>query len=405
MSSFVAIADDCIDIRSEIFTPYFEFIDQHQLALIDQELELAKTEFEISRLTEKLSEGWGSVNAQAEYTQRFSDLDRHFSERSKISSSGLVLAFPLNLETFLKKELTEKSIEKNEKFLLLQRVRFLSRTLTQLLEIKKLNSLLGNAKNKLPIIDKQLQYYYLLEDVGTANIQKIAEAEISKLKTQNEITNLITRKNIELSKFTTSTEDAHQIFNFLPDLYVDELTDIGKPCQFLDPEIDIKTLDRIIAEQQYKIEKSRKLPQGELNFSYQSNDSHSGPYDDTFSAGISFSMPLYDGRLQSNNIKEADRKVQLARKNLALQTNIFKNKAENFRDLENSYFRSYSQAETQLTKNLQKIKELEERGISGYSVFTDLTERKLQNLELKSILIDLENRILTFWAEYIENLM
>ena len=73
--------------------------------------------------------------------------------------------------------------------------------------------------------------------------------------------------------------------------------------------------------------------------------------------------------------------------------------------MENSYFRSYSQAETQLTKNLQKIKELEERGISGYSVFTDLTERKLQNLELKSILIDLENRILTFWAEYIENLM
>jgi hypothetical protein len=115
-------------------------------------------------------------------------------------------------------------------------------------------------------------------------------------------------------------------------------------------------------------------------------------------------MPLYDGGRATNNINDSRRNKALKKRELALQKTIFNNKENNFNNLEKSYLRSFQQAKVQLQRNEEKIKELEERKNSGYSVFIDITERQLQNIELQAILIDLEYRILSFWSEYLENL-
>ena len=60
-------------------------------------------------------------------------------------------------------------------------------------------------------------------------------------------------------------------------------------------------------------------------------------------------------------------------------------------------------SEEQIRKNEVEIKELVERGNAGFSVFADLSERKLQQIELLGISLDLENRLTSFWVDYLEN--
>ena len=53
----------------------------------------------------------------------------------------------------------------------------------------------------------------------------------------------------------------------------------------------------------------------------------------------------------------------------------------NFRILEQSLIRSILQADEQLQNNDEEIKELLERSDAGFSVFADLSQRKLQQVE------------------------
>ena len=81
----------------------------------------------------------------------------------------------------------------------------------------------------------------------------------------------------------------------------------------------------------------------------------------------------------------------------------FQKKYSNFFSLESSLIRSIAQAKEQLNSNEAELAELIERGDAGSSVFADLTERQLQRIELHGILYDLENRLASFWSNYLEN--
>ena len=403
-SSNPALASECADIRSLSFDSFISFIAEHKLRLHQHSLEQTKIEFEIEKISEKLSENVLSITAETGYETSFSDLSDDYSERSKTSSAALALSIPITANERLKRDVLNASLKKNLVFFELQKIRFLSATLAEILEIGRLNALLKNAETKLPLIEKKLEFYYLMEELGTANIQKIAEAEISKLNTQNEITNFLARKKIIISKFTSDTKEVEQIFKLLPEMTYFDLENLTEPCEFFDKEIEIKKIEANISEVEFIIQKRQIYPLGELKFSYQSNDRHSGPFDNSLSVGFSFKMPLYDGGRATNNINDSRRNKALKKRELALQKTIFNNKENNFNNLEKSYLRSFQQAKVQLQRNEEKIKELEERKNSGYSVFIDITERQLQNIELQAILIDLEYRILSFWSEYLENL-
>lgn len=403
-SSGPSLASGCTDVRSLSFDGFISFIAEHKVRLHAHSLELTKIEYEIKKLSEQLSEQSLSFVAETGYETAFSDLRNDFSERSKTSSTGLALSIPISANERLKRDVLNASLKKNLVFFELQKIRFTSETLLEMLEIGRLNALLKNAQKKLPLIEKKLEFYYLMEELGTANIQKIAEAEISKLNTQNEITNFLARKKIIISKFISHANDVEQIFNFLPKRVDFDLENITEPCKFYDRELQIKQIEANIAEMEFVIQKRQIYPLGELKFSYQTNDKHSGPFDDSLSVGLSFKMPLYDGGRTTNSIKDSSRNKNIKEMELGLQKTTFNNKEKNFNNLEKSYLRSFLQAKVQLQRNEEKIKELEERKNSGYSVFIDITERQLQNIELQAIQIDLEYRILSFWSEYLENL-
>mgnify|MGYP004099342019 CR=1 FL=1 len=71
--------------------------------------------------------------------------------------------------------------------------------------------------------------------------------------------------------------------------------------------------------------------------------------------------------------------------------------------LERSLLRSIIQADEQLQNNDEEIEELLERSEAGFSVFADLSQRKLQQVELLAISIDLRGRLASFWVDYLEN--
>ena len=65
--------------------------------------------------------------------------------------------------------------------------------------------------------------------------------------------------------------------------------------------------------------------------------------------------------------------------------------------------RSLIQAKTQIENNYEQMKELSERQSAGFSVFRELSERKLQQYELAAISRDIEGKLLAFWSDHLEN--
>ena len=78
-------------------------------------------------------------------------------------------------------------------------------------------------------------------------------------------------------------------------------------------------------------------------------------------------------------------------------------KLSNFFALEASLVRSLLQAKTQTENNIEQIQELTERQNAGFSVFREMSERKLQQFELAAIYRDIAGKLLVFWSDHLEN--
>ena len=119
--------------------------------------------------------------------------------------------------------------------------------------------------------------------------------------------------------------------------------------------------------------------------------------------GVSLTAPLYSGGAIRTAISRSERQHDLSIIDLKVHEKEFEKRQSNFIELERSLTRSVKQAEEQIRKNEIEIQELIERGDAGFSVFADLSERKLQQIELLGISLDLENRLTSFWVDYLEN--
>ena len=141
-----------------------------------------------------------------------------------------------------------------------------------------------------------------------------------------------------------------------------------------------------------QLAKSKKIPVATLSFGLGTSDYHSGASQNNVSAGITITGPLYAGGNIEARITDAERKHNLSMLDLSRHQAQFQKKRENFVALEHSLFRSIKQAREQARRNEAEIQELIERGDAGFSVFADLSQRKLQRLELNAIVLDLEER-------------
>ena len=134
-----------------------------------------------------------------------------------------------------------------------------------------------------------------------------------------------------------------------------------------------------------------------------SKDYHSGVHANNASVGLSLSGPLMDGGISASQVADAQQNYDLAKKDFEVHTIKFDKKASNFSGLETSLMRSLLQAKAQIESNKEQIQELTERQVAGFSVFPELSERKLQQIELTAISRDIEGRLLIFWSNHLEN--
>ena len=403
-SSAVIKSDNCLNSRSKFFLSLSEYIYEKNIRLDGQEIELAQILNEIAALEDQIKTYPAEINAKVGYSSSASGFGDPDPIRSKDSEISVSLSVPISAEKRLTDVKIKKSLQKSLEYRNLLLLRQHSAALSHLLTIFNLETLHFNALKKLPIVFDQIEYYKLRQKIGAYNVRELSRAEMSKLKIENEIINLKARIDVELSELISPER-----------LYFDNLPDIPKlqniypkspeyDCGFHDPEVILKKLETEIKDIELKIARSSATPSANIAIGIASKDYHSGSHANNYSIGLAVSGPLYSGGKIEARIKNAERKLQLAEKDLATHKEKFEKKRVNFLLLESSLLRSIEQARRQIVANDSEIKELIERKNAGFSVFEDLSERKLQRVELNGILFDLSNRLASFWVSYLENI-
>lgn len=382
--------------------PLRHYLNQFQLTIIGQNADEARAESRVLSLKEEMDVNRLEINANTEYSGIINSLDSDDESSTVSTGLNLSISMPLSLEQSLTRQKQKLSLIKAKSELALLRLRQQSEVMLQILKIHKLYNLVNNSKRKLPIIEEQIEYYKLRQKIGKSNVKELSQAELSKLKAQNEVINLESRIGVELSKLESNTPITVSQIIIIPEVPI-SFPDDKLKCNFYDPEKALKTLEVGIKALEIKLAKSRRIPVASLTFGLGSTDHHSGPHRNAMSAGVSITAPLYSGGAISTAITQAERQHELSTIDLKVHKKEFEKRQTNFIELERSLVRSVKQAEEQIRKNEVEIKELVERGDAGFSVFADLSERKLQQIELLGISLDLENRLTSFWVDYLEN--
>ena len=176
------------------------YLNQFQLSIIGQDAEEARAESKLLSLEEELGVNRLEINANTEYSGAINSLGSDEESKNKSTGLNLSLSMPLSLEQSLSRQKQELSLKKAKSELALLRLRQQSEVMLQILKIHKLYNLVNNSKRKLPIIEEQIEYYKLRQKIGKSNVKELSQAELSKLKAQNEVINLESRIGVELSK-------------------------------------------------------------------------------------------------------------------------------------------------------------------------------------------------------------
>ena len=139
----------------------------------------------------------------------------------------------------------------------------------------------------------------------------MSQAELSKLKAQNEVINLESRIGVELSKLESNTPITVSQIAIIPEVPI-SFPDNKLKCNFYDPERTLKKLEVSIQALEIKLAKSRSIPVASLTFGLGSTDHHSGLHKNTVSAGLSITAPLYSGGAITTAISRSENNVNLS---------------------------------------------------------------------------------------------
>ena len=403
-SSAVINSDNCLNLRSKFFLSIRDYISEKNIKLEGHEIELERITSEIATLQDQIETNSIEINAKAAYNSSVNNFGDTEPSQTKNSDIGLSLSVPLSVEERWSKSKLRKSLQRSLEYKNLVITRQQGDAMSHLLQIFNLKNLYLNALRKLPIIFEQIEYYELRQKIGASNVRELSRAEMSKLKIENEIINLKARIDVELSKLMSPETLSLNDLTHIPKFQY-QFTEVPQfDCSFYDPELELKQLDVQIKEIERDIARARELPTANMAFGISSRDSHSGPHANNYSIGLSVSGPLYSGGNNKAHMENAERKLHLAFMELSAHKEKFKKKRANFLSLEKSLLRSIEQARQQSEANELEIDELTARKNAGFSVFEDLSERKLQRVELDGISFDLHNRLASFWVTYLENL-
>ena len=392
----------CSGDRTDFTLQLFEYIEKKQISKIDQNLEIQALKDRKANLVSQLDVIDFELNAQTSYTKSRNSFGSSEKTDVKNTSNSISATMAFSKEEKLKKEKTRVQIKSLEKQIILKNLRHKQETLKNLLDIFNLRYQIENANLKLPVIESQVEYFNMLRSLGTPQIKELTDAELKKLRVKNELVNLEAKLNIEKSKLITAESDEFELAELPIFTPIESQTPLGN-CVLIDPEHQIKKLNLTEQELNLEIARVKRIPRLKLEFSVSSKDYHAGAHANNASMGVSLSAPIFDGGVLKSQIIEAQQNYNLAKKDLAIHKIKFEKKASNFFALELSLVRSLIQAETQIENNYEQIEELRERQSAGFSVFRELSERKLQQYELAAIYRDIEGKLLAFWSDHLEN--
>ena len=199
------------------------------------------------------------INVQSKYSYVERDFYSDDENEAKQSSTDISFTSSLSAEEKHKKSKLRKSLERNKKNLSLLLLRQKSEVMLQLVTLANLHDLLANAQKKLPIIQEQVEYFEILQQMGKSKIQELSKAELSALKAENEIINLQSKLQVELSKLVTDLSYTPDNIAKLPRVVFDDTDAIGFVCQFYDPELKVKQIDSEISLIDIQLAKSKEF--------------------------------------------------------------------------------------------------------------------------------------------------
>ena len=392
----------CSGDRTGFSLQLVEYIEKKQISKVDQDLEMQALKDRKVNLLAQLDVIDFELNAQTSYTKSRNSFGSSEKRDVKNTNNSISATMAFSKEERLKKEKTRVQIKSLEKQIILKNFRHRQETLKNLLDIINLRYQIDNANLKLPVIESQIEYLNMLRSLGTPQTKELTDAELEKLRIKNELVNLEAKLNVEKSKLTSEINDAFELTELPISAPIKTQTPLGH-CVFIDPDHQIKRLNLREQEINLEIAQVKRIPKLQLEFSLSSKDYHPGAHANNASMGVSLSAPLFDGGVLKSQINEAQQNYSLAKKDFAVHKIKFEKKASNFFALESSLMRSLIQAKTQIENNYEQMKELSERQSAGFSVFRELSERKLQQYELAAISRDIKGKLLAFCSDHLEN--
>ena len=392
----------CGGKRTDFILELIEYIDKKQISKAQHDLEFQALRDKKTKLLSQLGVVDFALNAQTSYTKSLNSFGSPEERDVKNTDNSISAVLGFSKQEQLKKKKAKIQIKSLEKQIVLLTLRQKQEILKNLLEIINLRYQLDNVSLKLPVVESQIEYFNMLGKVGAPQIKDLTNAELEKLRINNELVNLEAKLDVEVSKLASENDDGFS-FVELPSYAAIDPAEKLSYCALIDPDYQIKKLT--LEEQLLSLELTRaqRFPKLKLEFSFTSKDYHSGAHANSASGGVSLSAPLLDGGVLTSQIREAQRNYELALKDFAVHKLEFDKKASNFFGLEASLVRSLLQAKTQIENNIEQIQELTERQKAGFSVFREISERKLQQYELAAIYRDIAGKLLVFWSDHLEN--
>jgi len=344
----------CGGKRTDFILELIEYIDKKQISKAQHDLEFQALRDKKTKLLSQLGVVDFALNAQTSYTKSLNSFGSPEERDVKNTDNSISAVLGFSKQEQLKKKKAKIQIKSLEKQIVLLTLRQKQEILKNLLEIINLRYQLDNVSLKLPVVESQIEYFNMLGKVGAPQIKDLTNAELEKLRINNELVNLEAKLDVEVSKLASENDDGFS-FVELPSYAAIDPAEKLSYCALIDPDYQIKKLT--LEEQLLSLELTRaqRFPKLKLEFSFTSKDYHSGAHANSASGGVSLSAPLLDGGVLTSQIREAQRNYELALKDFAVHKLEFDKKASNFFGLEASLVRSLLQAKTQIENNIEQI--------------------------------------------------
>jgi hypothetical protein len=404
-SSALAAQDTCSRFREGEFLHLMQRLDSNDISLRGQNIIILALKNEIDQLEANVNQRNISIDLTSQYKHTGTALYAKDQGTTNYSDHGISASYSASVAEMKKRFADKAKADLARMKLTSQEFIHEGELIKKIIEVKKLKAVLSLTKTKLPLIEKKIDYYELLGELSSGGFKELADAELEKIKVNNEINNLISRIEIEAASFNKPNRSLEILageLNLTESLV--SSTEI-LPCNFSDRDTAQKNQEITVAEYELSQSENARLPSVSISSSFSSRDYHSGAHKNNFSFGIGISTPLYDGGSSSANLESKAQQLSLLKKEKIHSEEQHDIKLENFMTLENAITASISESREKIKKLNGEIGELMERQKMGQSNFEELVTKQIQKIDIEIIAEELWTRLLGVWANHWENLV